>query len=505
MPLYGVAGERIAYEVTPGPEGAPPIVLIHGFTASRASFLSNIPGLSRRFTVVSVELLGHGESDAPAGLDAYAPGPAVARLRGLLDELGYDRVLLCGHSLGAALALRFALDEPERLAGLVVLNSNSAAGTPEWRAATLPGMMAMAAAIREHGVGAMKETRLYPGHSKRLPEEAREALIAGFESARPEGFAGTAEGLVVNVNSWERLPELSTPTLVIIGDRDLDFVKNAPAFVNRLPADLVETFTIEGAGHAANLEQPALFNAAVIGFAEALGYIEVPEVEVAPPVRSGGLALTAVGGAMVAGGISLLVAAVFIGRSGSGTVTARPEATPVPTRAAAQQLAPVETVSGVRTAGPGSQGAGGAAVQSPSAGAATPTKAPATSTPQPPAPTATTARAANPPQPPQPTATPTPSPTATATATPQGPYAAISGPAALAAGATGTYLDISQPAHVRSDWTYLGKVTPHQPGVTITFPSAPGCYPVTLTVYFASPPATKTATLNVAVGGATCP
>ncbi len=504
MPLYGDSGERIAYEVTPGPEGAPPIVLIHGFTASRASFLSNIPGLARRFTVVSVELLGHGESDAPASVEAYGPGPATARLRGLLDALGYDRVLLCGHSLGAALALRFALDEPDRLAGLVVLNSNSAAGTPAWREAALPGMRSMAASIREHGVGVMKETRLYPGHSKRLPPEARDALIASFESARPEGFAGTAEGLVVNINSWERLPELSVPTLVVIGDRDLDFVKNAPAFVDRLPEGLADTFTIEGAGHAANLEQPALFNAAVIGFAEAIGYIETPQPQLPAAPPGGSMALRAIGGAMVLGGASLLVAAVFIGRQGSGASQARPDATPTAARSAVQQPSPVETVSGVRTAGPGARNPGEPATPpaaTASASPGTPSKSPTA----PPTVTPTTARAAGPPPPPPPTATPTPSPVPSATSTPSGPYASIAGPSTVAAGAAATYIDTSQPAHVRSDWTFLGQVKPHQPGVTISFPSAPGCYPVTLTVYFADPPATKTATMNVAVGGAACP
>lgn len=503
MPLYGSAGERIAYEVTPGPEGAPPIVLIHGFTASRASFLSNVPGLSQRFTVVSVELLGHGESDAPADPAAYAPGPAVERIRGLLDELGHERVLLCGHSLGAALALRFALDEPGRLAGLVVLNSNSAAGSPEWREAAMPGMLSMAASIREHGVGFMKQTRLYPGHSKRLPPDAREALIAGFERARPEGFAGTAEGLVVNVNSWERLPELAVPTLVVIGDRDLDFVKNAPAFVERLPANLVETFTIEGAGHAANLERPALFDAAVVGFAEALGYIEVPEPELPPPAP-GGAVLTAIGGVMVLAGVSLLVTAVLVGRQGSGTISARPEATPTAAGTVASQPSVVETVSGVRTPGPGGGAAGGAA-QAPAAPTNVPGTAAATATPVPPTATAIAVRAANPPAPPPPTATPTPSPTPTATATPEGPYAAISGPSAVGPGGLATFVDVSQPAHVRSDWTFLGQVRMHQPAVSVTFPAVAGCYPVTLTVYFASPPATKTATLPVAVGGAACP
>ena len=101
MPLFGPIGVRIGYSV----EGAgPPLVLIHGFTASRAAFANNVPLLTDRFTVISVELLGHGDSDAPDDPGAYGPVPAAQRLLGLLDELGYDEALAwAGQALGGEL------------------------------------------------------------------------------------------------------------------------------------------------------------------------------------------------------------------------------------------------------------------------------------------------------------------------------------------------------------------------------------------------------------------
>ena len=82
MPLFGAPGERIAYQVYDHPDDAPPILLIHGFTASSASFLANIQDLRRNFTVVTVDLLGHGQSEAPAELDPYQPEAAIARIVG---------------------------------------------------------------------------------------------------------------------------------------------------------------------------------------------------------------------------------------------------------------------------------------------------------------------------------------------------------------------------------------------------------------------------------------
>ena len=65
MPQFGEPGQRIGYEVLPHPESAPPLLLFHGFSASPAAFMLNLPALTKKFKVVTVDLLGHGESDAP--------------------------------------------------------------------------------------------------------------------------------------------------------------------------------------------------------------------------------------------------------------------------------------------------------------------------------------------------------------------------------------------------------------------------------------------------------
>ena len=196
MPLFGNPGERIAYALYPSlqePDG-PPLVLLHGFTTSSAAFDANVEALRRHFTVVTVDLLGHGASESPVDAAPYGPEHAVERLLALFDELGLGRVLLCGHSLGGALALRLALDAPERLSGLVVMNSMSAAGTPQWRENARAGMGEMARRARAEGTEFLKETRLYPAHSKRLDERSRQLLVDAFEQLTPEGMAGNGRG-----------------------------------------------------------------------------------------------------------------------------------------------------------------------------------------------------------------------------------------------------------------------------------------------------------------------
>ncbi len=273
MALFGNPGERISYEYYPHPTGGPQLVLIHGLTASAASFLSNLPVFREHFSVLTIELLGHGGSDAPEHPEPYSADAQVARSLALIDHLSIDRFLLCGHSLGGGVALRMALDAPERLTGLIVINSNAAAATPDRREHSRAGAKQTAARIRAEGTDFVRDSWVYPARSRRLPAEAREALARDFDRITPAGLAGTYESLVPNISAWERLPELAVPMLLVIGTRDEGFVRNSVAFIDRLPAHLLRVIELPAAGHAANLEAREDFEEAVLAFARSLGVL----------------------------------------------------------------------------------------------------------------------------------------------------------------------------------------------------------------------------------------
>ncbi len=306
-------------------------------------------------------------------------------------------MLLCGHSLGGALALRLALDAPERLAGLVVINSSSAAGSPQWRETARAGMLEMASRVRLEGTGFLKKTRLYPAHSRRLDPISKDLLTRDFDRIQAAGLAGTAESLVVEVNAYERHGELEVPMLLVVGDRDADFAPNADAFASRFPAGLVRVVHLPEAGHAANIEQPREFEAAVTGFARRLGYLPAAVTR-----RTGTGAtrlMTTLGGVLVVAGLGLLAAAIFVNggggdNGGDSPVLAAPgpsEDTP-----AAATPTPEQATAGTRTAGPLS--AGGNVSTTPSVEASptvsTTTAAAATATTRPPAATPTSRPAA---------------------------------------------------------------------------------------------------------------
>ena len=531
MPLFGPPGERISYTVYDGPAGAPLLVLVHGFTASAASFDANIAGLRERFTVVTAELLGHGDSDAPANADAYGPRKAVVRLLRLFSELGYGRVLLCGHSLGAALALRLALEAPESLSGLILINSNSAAGTPEWRDQVRPRMAELATRVRAEGTDFLKGTRLYPAQSKHLDERSRELLVASFDRLTPEGVAGTAEALTVDVNAFEHIHELKVPTLVVLGDRDADFVRTAPGLLAQMPEGIARLVQLHGAGHAANIEQPEAFEAAVIDFATDIGALDALPVVKADVAGhdARNLALTGAGAVLVLGGLALLVGAFFFRGSNSNNaqIAVAAPGTAVASAASSDGFAtptPFQLVAGTRSAGPGLLTATALAVAAQAAASASPqpsainvgTSTPAvtatqTPTPSTPTRTATATPTTSPPAAPT-AATATPSSAPAATATPSGPRAVVSSRDGNKAspGGTLTFTDASSPAGgvLQESWTVSAGASvvdgTNTAAIVVRFPNA-GCYTVSLTVTFRNHPGTMSSSQVVTVGdGLSC-
>src|SRR5690349_20972563 len=118
------AREMLHVEIHGG-EG-PLLLLVHGMLASRAQWQLNLPALRRVCRPVVVELLGHGRSPAPTHPDPYRPSAYVLEFERIRAELGAERWILCGQSLGAALTLRYALDHPERVQAQIFTNSNSA-------------------------------------------------------------------------------------------------------------------------------------------------------------------------------------------------------------------------------------------------------------------------------------------------------------------------------------------------------------------------------------------
>src|SRR5215469_15438466 len=122
MPVLERPAGNISYHDT-GSDG-PVLLLSHGYGATSAMFAGNVAALAaghRR--VVTWDIRGHGGSDYPSDTGSYSAASALADMAALLTQLGVDRAVMGGHSLGGYLSLDFALTYPDRVAGLLLIDT----------------------------------------------------------------------------------------------------------------------------------------------------------------------------------------------------------------------------------------------------------------------------------------------------------------------------------------------------------------------------------------------
>ena len=111
-----VNGIRLVYREE-GDPAAPPLVLIHGRTANHNDWNGVTQHFAARYHVIALDLRGHGASDHPG---TYALPDMARDVVALLDELGFERATLVGHSLGGAVAYLMAMTWPDRVERLVL-------------------------------------------------------------------------------------------------------------------------------------------------------------------------------------------------------------------------------------------------------------------------------------------------------------------------------------------------------------------------------------------------
>ncbi len=116
----------------------PALLLLHGLGCDHTTWLPVIAALSRRYTVIAPDLLGHGRSAKPRA--DYSVGGYANGMRDLLTVLGIDRVTVVGHSFGGGVAMQFAYQFPERTERMILVAPGGLGSevTPAIRAITLP-------------------------------------------------------------------------------------------------------------------------------------------------------------------------------------------------------------------------------------------------------------------------------------------------------------------------------------------------------------------------------
>lgn len=252
----------------------PALLLLHGFTGSAASWRFLAGPLAAQRCLIAPDLIGHGQSDAPADPARYSFPHAVADLLALLDALGVAQADVLGYSLGGRLALALAAAAPARVRALVLESSSPGIASAAERQARAAADDALADAIERDGLAAFVERweRLPLWASQAaLPIEARARLRAQRMQNRPHGLANSLRGMSVGRQPplWARLPALGMPMLLLAGALDEKYCTIAQQMAAALPA--ARLAIVPEAGHTIHLERPDEFAGQVRTFLEAAG------------------------------------------------------------------------------------------------------------------------------------------------------------------------------------------------------------------------------------------
>lgn len=239
-----------------------PLVFLHAFPLNRSMWTEQENALSSQFRVMTIDLRGHGESDAP--LWHYTLDQAADDVCGLLDHLSIKQAVFVGLSMGGYILFAFYRKYAERVKGMVLADTRAQADTEDGKRARFE----MAQIAYKRGSSAIADIMipklLSPGTIQTRPELVQR-VRGMIEGNQVSGIAGDLMAMAQRPDSVPFLQQIHCPTQIIVGELD---VPTPPADARLMSESIpnARPAIIPGAGHLSNLEQPDRFNEIVRAF-----------------------------------------------------------------------------------------------------------------------------------------------------------------------------------------------------------------------------------------------
>ncbi|HEX2174476.1 MAG TPA: alpha/beta hydrolase, partial [Nocardioidaceae bacterium] len=243
-------------------EGAP-LVLLHAFPFSRQMWQFQFDGLTTQMRLVTPDLPGFGQT--PVSKDQPALGVMAEGVLGVLDELGLDRVVLGGLSMGGYVAMEILRRRPQAVGALILADTKASADSED----AAGNRRRMADLLEKQGSNRVLAHEVLPtlvGETTRQEHPETVAWLREIvEDADPLGAAWAQRAMAARGDSFQTLRRVEVPTLVIVGEQDeLSPPADARAMVEAVPG--AQIAVIAGAGHLTAAETPDEFNGLVCDF-----------------------------------------------------------------------------------------------------------------------------------------------------------------------------------------------------------------------------------------------
>ena len=243
-----------------------PIVFLHAFPLNRTMWSGQEHALSSQFRIITIDLRGHGESDAP--LWRYTLEQSADDVRVLLDHLSIRQAVFVGLSMGGYILFAFYRKYADRVKGLILADTRAQADTPEGK----HGRFLMAQTAYKEGPSAIADLmipKLLSPMSIQTKLDLIQHVRAMIQGNQISGIARNLMAMADRPDSVTLLSQITCPTQIIVGDLDQATPpSDAELLANRISN--ARLAVIPQAAHLANLEQPETFNRIVASFASEL-------------------------------------------------------------------------------------------------------------------------------------------------------------------------------------------------------------------------------------------
>jgi pimeloyl-ACP methyl ester carboxylesterase len=250
--IASVGGRRTAYREA-GPDAGEPILFVHGVGLNADVWAPQMAAFGAVRRTIAYDMWGHGGSDLPPENAVLAD--YVGQLHGLLEALGIEQATVVGHSMGALVAIGFALAHPRRVCRMVALNAVYDRA-PESRAAAL----SRADALEGEGGATTTDQALARWFGVESHSAEREQVRRWLESVDPKGYARAYRVFATSDDAFVgRLADLAVPALFATGEYD---PHSTPEMSRRMamqaPHGSVQV--LAGERHMAAFASPAVVN-----------------------------------------------------------------------------------------------------------------------------------------------------------------------------------------------------------------------------------------------------
>lgn len=259
MPSVHIGDIDTSYELVGAGD---PVVLVHGLGSSARDWEFQLPALADHYRVLTYDVRGHGASSKPRG--PYSVTQFASDLALLLERLEHRPAHVVGISMGGMIAFQLAVDRPDLVRSLVIVNSgpalvpsNPAEHLAVWSRiaiAKLRGPTAMGAVLAPRLFPSPNQGRLRRQFIERWAENDKDAYYAALRA-------------IIGWSVLDRVREIPCPVLVVAADHDYTPVSAKEAYLPLIPGATLKV--IPDARHATPIERPEAFNTVLREFLDA--------------------------------------------------------------------------------------------------------------------------------------------------------------------------------------------------------------------------------------------